>query len=308
MESIWLEEDNSAKLTINNPLVATINSNKPLLLNKRNIELPPLPPSSYFSSQAVPASQKESRGGKSEYKKHKKDNILISAFKKLSVDYHQYQQQVQEQQQPARKTFNKRISTPFDFSHIQHMDSGLNQLEEEEQEEEEQEEEKQQETTEDEPEQDKKTLDPQDKSKMFCTSPMLKQSKRTLSIASASTNTSSIFTRSNSIATQSTRKRSMIDNSFKYPDLENDVTYSNLIQSINNFTQNLPEPNEEDEFDDQERMSDTIASLRAAKYSRISRRYSSSFELAVSEINIDFDRSFDLASSQTASPVLPPPI
>jgi hypothetical protein len=93
MNSIWLEEDHG-KLSFPAP-VTMLNSDKPML-QSTTVELPPLPPTSYFS--------------RFREEPKKKNNKFISAFKKLSGH---------ETQKPKTRP---KISTPYGFSHISHVD------------------------------------------------------------------------------------------------------------------------------------------------------------------------------------------
>lgn len=101
MDSIWIEDENSDKLYVNNPNVQLINSETPILLSKNNIELPPLPPSSFFQSTIQEKKRIELQ---------KKQSSLVKIFKKLSFN--------KEQEETTKP---KKISTPFHFNHISHI-------------------------------------------------------------------------------------------------------------------------------------------------------------------------------------------
>lgn len=110
MNSIWIDEDEEAEklysLQVQQLMdsddedklgVVMINSDKPILNNKTNIELPPLPPSAY----------KKNENSFPQFTKKKKKSIL-KFFKTNGTNKDQSQ---------------VKISAPFGFNHISHADS-----------------------------------------------------------------------------------------------------------------------------------------------------------------------------------------
>lgn len=96
MDSIWLEDDHG-KLFLPAP-VTMLNSATPML-RAGTVQLPPLPPTSFFSPAVAPSSNDRTV------------NKFFAAFKKLSG---------QENKTPKRP--RPKISTPYSFSHISHVD------------------------------------------------------------------------------------------------------------------------------------------------------------------------------------------
>ncbi|CAH01712.1 Gic2p [Kluyveromyces lactis] len=108
IKSIWLDEDDETEklygLQAHQLLdsddddelgVVMINSDKPVLSNRKNINLPPLPPNAY-----------DKQSGKKSFKKKK--NSLLKLFQNKSS----------KEEPPKLK-----ISVPFGFNHISHADS-----------------------------------------------------------------------------------------------------------------------------------------------------------------------------------------
>lgn len=130
MRSIWLDEDEEAEKLYGlqaqqfmgsddeeNLGITFINSDKPVLSNKKNIELPPLSPNSHPSchhrrSNSNSAKSKESSSSSSSANKtnHKKVFLKLNLLKKKLLGA-----------QPDIR--GKGISTPFDFQHISHADT-----------------------------------------------------------------------------------------------------------------------------------------------------------------------------------------
>lgn len=104
--SIWLDDEDQSKLYINDPTVEVVNSDIPILDSKKTIDLPPLPPTSYFQ-QTLDEMEYNRR-------KNEKSSKLKVMFKKLSLT---------DKPSPAkeRKPLRRKISTPFDFSHVGHV-------------------------------------------------------------------------------------------------------------------------------------------------------------------------------------------
>ncbi|CCH46526.1 Autophagy-related protein [Wickerhamomyces ciferrii] len=109
IHSIWVEDEQTSKFHFNDPNVQYINSDKPFLSNKEHIELPPLPPSSFFSS--LDSKPIDSKSKKS----------FIKAFKKLLSDD-------SDSKQPKKQQIRRKISTPFGFNHISHIDNKSDQI------------------------------------------------------------------------------------------------------------------------------------------------------------------------------------
>lgn len=96
MDSIWLEDDHNEKLYLPAP-VTMLNAKVPML-HSQTLELPPLPPTSYFSETLKQPAIKK--------------NKFMRALKKLSGDNDK------QEHKPRPK-----ISTPYGFSHISHVDN-----------------------------------------------------------------------------------------------------------------------------------------------------------------------------------------
>lgn len=129
MRSIWLDEDEEAEKLYGlqaqqfmgsddeeNLGITFINSDKPVLSNKQNIELPPLLPNTHSSrydgrSTSNSAVSIETSSSSSTIKtKHKKVLFKLNLLKKRFLGT----------QLDIRA---KNISTPFDFQHISHADT-----------------------------------------------------------------------------------------------------------------------------------------------------------------------------------------
>lgn len=129
MRSIWLDEDEEAEKLYGlqaqqfmgsdddeeNLGITFINSDKPVLSNKKNIDLPPLLPNPHPSSynrrsNSSSAKSKESSASSGNKTNHKnvffKLNLLKKKFLGAQLDIR-----------------GKGISTPFDFQHISHADT-----------------------------------------------------------------------------------------------------------------------------------------------------------------------------------------
>lgn len=100
IHSIWVEDEQSSKFHLNDPNLKILNSQVPLLSSKETIELPPLPPSSFFTS--LKNEENTSKGS------------IRQFFKKLGNS---------NDANPKKKTIRKKISTPFGFNHISHIDN-----------------------------------------------------------------------------------------------------------------------------------------------------------------------------------------
>lgn len=108
IKSIWIDEDDETEKLYglqahqfmdsddeNELGVVMINSDKPVLSNRKNIDLPPLPPNAYKDSSS-----------KSSFLKKKKSLLKL------------FQNKSSKEESPKLK-----ISVPFGFSHISHADS-----------------------------------------------------------------------------------------------------------------------------------------------------------------------------------------
>lgn len=102
IHSIWVEDEQSSKFHLNDPNLKILNSQVPLLSSKETIELPPLPPSSFFTSLSKNDETSSSKGS------------IRQFFKKLGNS---------NDNNPKKKTIRKKISTPFGFNHISHIDN-----------------------------------------------------------------------------------------------------------------------------------------------------------------------------------------
>lgn len=189
IHSIWVEDEQSSKFHLNDPNLKILNSQVPLLSSKENIELPPLPPSSFFSYSL-----------KDEDESAKSSNKLHKMFKKFGLN--------NDQSKAPVKKVKRKISTPFGFNHVSHIDNKpgatitVNQLSEIQ---------PQEQDELDEPSQSNRTST---SAKAFCTSPQIntttttttKQIPRSISNATSLSRTpsSQLFTRSASISTMAT--------------------------------------------------------------------------------------------------------
>lgn len=114
MDSIWVEDEQSSKFHLNDPNLKILNSQVPILSSKENIELPPLPPTSFFthtlSSDDVGAATK--------------NNKFLSMFKKLGISSNTMNHSNNNDQPKTEiRRVKKKISTPFGFNHISHIDN-----------------------------------------------------------------------------------------------------------------------------------------------------------------------------------------
>ncbi|CAM9020153.1 unnamed protein product [Wickerhamomyces anomalus] len=155
IHSIWVEDEQSSKFHLNDPNLKILNSQVPLLSSKENIELPPLPPSSFFSYSL-----------KDEDESAKSSNKLHKMFKKFGLN--------NDQSKAPVKKVKRKISTPFGFNHVSHIDNKpgatitVNQLSEIQ---------PQEQDELDEPSQSNRTST---SAKAFCTSPQINTTTTTL--------------------------------------------------------------------------------------------------------------------------------
>lgn len=115
MDSIWLEDDNRDKLyNISLPNVEVLNSDTPILGSRNNVELPPLPPTSYFSTLMAHRAQEEENDERNKLSTKKSAAKLLHVFKKSFMN-------VDKENERDKQKLRSRISTPYGFSHISHV-------------------------------------------------------------------------------------------------------------------------------------------------------------------------------------------
>ncbi|KAH3686182.1 hypothetical protein WICPIJ_002850 [Wickerhamomyces pijperi] len=119
MDSIWIEENKLYQDNI--PSVQLLNSSKPIIKNSQTIELPPLPPTSFFQTLLK---EQEARENQERQRQEQTNGKFLKLFKKLSITNQRSDSSKPSSSDhvPLVKPVRK-ISTPFAFSHISHVDN-----------------------------------------------------------------------------------------------------------------------------------------------------------------------------------------
>ncbi|KAH3676313.1 hypothetical protein WICMUC_002109 [Wickerhamomyces mucosus] len=132
MDSIWIEENKLYQDNI--PSVRLINSNSPQILNQNTIELPPLPPTSYFQTllkeQAINNhhnnNNSTNNGTIGNIQENDLNKKFTKFFKKLSIknqnNDNNNNKNKNNDRGKERPFVTRKISTPFGFNHISHVD------------------------------------------------------------------------------------------------------------------------------------------------------------------------------------------